>query len=244
MCSIENGLKAVREQAIEYIKYTHALELAAGMNFRAVRHDLDGRGIITQELWASLHRAQVQEASHAQILRNMLTALGYTDLHELMSMPRAIYDGLADGVALRWPAHLDAWARMEFNYALEHHFSEGGLDAWASRLSEFAYCELRGGEREKFLYFIDHFKSLVEPDEAWHVQIGLEINGIYRKLYPHYDMKGLLANVNVVRSPFIHVIRARQAFLRSLPPQVQGQQQDGGPDSHSDQIDHGRRTLR
>lgn len=206
----------MHDLAIEYLKYLHGLEIAAGINFRAVHGDLQCRGRLSRELGRDLIRCQQQEMRHAWIVREMLVCLGAGDARGLKSIPMWIISGLADGLPQRWPVGMDAYAGICFNRELEGRFARGGVQAFADMMDCFADTMKNAVPRAQMAFLIASFERVVQADERWHVEIDEQVFELYQDIHFGYDMPGLLATLQVTRSPFIHIIRAKRAFLRSL----------------------------
>lgn len=205
-------------KAIEYLKYLHALEIAAGMNFKTAFDDLYARNELPLALGRDLCAAQRQEMRHAAIARRMLSALGYVELSDLMAMPAALNAGLKASLSEPWPDGMDAYALICFNHAMESRFADGGVQAFCANMRKFAAQSIENiYQRSLFLDWNDELLDTVARDEGWHVALDAYVMQIYARIHDGFDMPGLLATkVEVTHSPFIHVIKARQEFLRSL----------------------------
>lgn len=215
----------MQKKAIKYLKYMHAMEIAAGINFKCVFDDLYNRAELPVVLARNLSVAQKQEMHHAQIVRDMLAVLGYDNLAGLMAMPRTVIDGLAC-LSEPWPDGMDAYAAICFNHALEQRFANGGVQAFADNMLAFSAHIENKWDRSTFRHHAYDFLNTVEADEAWHVEVDAQVIELYQRLHDGFDMPGLLAaKVQVTRSPFIRLIQARQSFLRALHRQPASRQE-------------------
>lgn len=202
------------DETVEYLKNLHGLEIAAGINFRLVWGDLQQRGLLTAELGRDLIEAHSQEMGHARCIRRMIKLLvpDFVLTKELMKQPQEILEGLRTTTAV-WPHELDAYAMIAFNHEFERRFAAGGVE-------EFYRNMYRVGAvlgNHEFSHTAWRFYTTVLDEERWHVEVDLAVMGLYQEIHDGFDMAGLLASVQVPRSPVLRqIIRAKQAFVRAV----------------------------